>query len=156
MRKITIWLFSTISALVLLFSYRTSTGLAAGPQSGTAPGGTLGGSGSGSGTSTDGSGTGSGGSGGDGTYPGAVVRTRWGPIQVTITVTDHKITNVAVPTYPNGNHRDQEINSYALPLLIQGTLKAQSANVDTISGATVTVDGYRQSLQAAIDSAHLS
>ena len=57
--------------------------------------------------------------------------------------------------YPNGNGRDQEINAYALPILIQETLDAQSANIDMVSGATVTSDGLPQSLQSALDQAGL-
>ena len=47
---------------------------------------------------------------------------------------------------PNGNHKDTEINDYALPILVQDTLTAQSADIDMVSGATVTSDGYVQSL----------
>ena len=90
------------------------------------------------------------------TYTGSVASTRWGHVQVTITVTDGQITSVSVPTYPNTNGRDKEINAYALPILKQETLSAQSADIDTVSGATVTSDGYKQSLQAALDAAHLS
>jgi uncharacterized protein with FMN-binding domain len=71
-------------------------------------------------------------------------------------VSSGKITNVSVPTYPSGNGRDQEINAYALPILRQKTLSAQSAHINTVSGATVTSDGYLQSLQAALDAAHMS
>jgi len=74
---------------------------------------------------------------------------------VELTVAGSKVTDVSVLQYPNGNGRDQEINSYALPLLIQETLDAQSANIDMISGATVTSDGYVQSLQSALDQANL-
>jgi uncharacterized protein with FMN-binding domain len=84
-----------------------------------------------------------------------VAQTRWGPLQVAITVTDGGFTTVDVLAYPNGNHRDAEINSYALPILRQEALQKQSADIDTVSGATVTSDGYRESLQAAIDAAHL-
>jgi uncharacterized protein with FMN-binding domain len=77
-------------------------------------------------------------------------------VQVTITVANGKITSVAVPTYPNGNGRDLEINSYALPILQQETLSAQSAHIDAVSGATVTSDGYVESLQAALDAAHIA
>jgi uncharacterized protein with FMN-binding domain len=56
---------------------------------------------------------------------------------------------------PNGNPRDQEINAYALPILVQESLDAQSANIDMVSGATVTSDGYLQSLQGALDKAGL-
>jgi uncharacterized protein with FMN-binding domain len=73
---------------------------------------------------------------------------------VAVTVSGGKITDVAVPTYPTGNPRDEEINAYALPVLRQAVLNAQSANIDTVSGATVTSDGYKQSLQAALDAAH--
>jgi uncharacterized protein with FMN-binding domain len=58
--------------------------------------------------------------------------------------------------YPNGNGRDREINARALPVLTQETIAAQSAAIDTVSGATVTSNGYKESLQAALDAAHLS
>jgi uncharacterized protein with FMN-binding domain len=156
MRRITLWLLSTVAALVLLFSYRTSTMGDDGP--GTAAVATAG-----DGTSTDpgaptgGGTTGSSGTSGAGsTYLGSVARTRWGPVQVSITVSGGRITGVAVPTYPTGNRRDREINADALPTLKQETLDAQSADIDSVSGATVTSDGYKESLQAALDAAHLS
>ena len=64
--------------------------------------------------------------------------------------------NVDVVQYPDGNGRDREINDYALPILVQETLSAQSANIDMVSGATVTSDGYLQSLQSALDQAGLA
>jgi uncharacterized protein with FMN-binding domain len=149
MRRITLWLLSTVAAVVLLFSYRTST--MGGDPAATAA------SGSGDGTTTSGSGSqDSGTSSGGITYQGSVAQTRWGPVQVAITVVNGKITSVAVPTYPNGNGRDREINADALPVLKQETIAAQSADIDTVSGATVTSDGYKESLQAALDAAHLS
>ncbi|MFF4812240.1 FMN-binding protein [Micromonospora chersina] len=162
MRRITIWLLSTVAALVLLFSYRTSTmgagggtsAIASGPAgSGSSWTGTDDGSGSssGGGTSSGGSGT----SSGSGTATGSVAQTRWGPVQVRITVSNGKITDVTAVRVPDGNHRDQEINDYAVPILRQEALAAQDARIDTVSGATVTSDGYRESLQSAIDAAHL-
>jgi uncharacterized protein with FMN-binding domain len=74
-------------------------------------------------------------------------------VQVELTVAGGKITDVSVVQYPNGNGRDQEINARALPILIQETLKAQSASIDMVSGATVTSDGYLTSLQSALDKA---
>jgi uncharacterized protein with FMN-binding domain len=163
MRKITLWLFSTVAAVVLLFSYRTSTnsGTEAAatapatepststttttPSSGASPSPSTSSSKSSSSSSSSGTKT----------YTGSTASTRWGDVQVTITVTNGKITNVQVPVYPNGNGRDQEINAYALPVLTQETLSAQSADIDTVSGATVTSDGYLQSLQSALDAAHL-
>ena len=160
MRRITIWLLSTVAALVLLFSYKTSTMGAGGESSAIASGSDSAGVSTGSGT-TDGS-TGStgssssgGSSSGDGTVTGSVAQTRWGPVQVRITVSGGKITKVTAVQVPDNNHRDQEINDYAVPILKQETIDAQSAQIDTVSGATVTSDGYRESLQSAIDAAHL-
>ena len=161
MRRITLWLLSTVAAVVLLFSYRTSTNSAgaattvaavpqvvptsqpSSPASSPVPSGSKSASSSASATSS-----------GPKTYTGVSAPTRWGDVQVTITVTDGKITDVAVPVYPSDNHKDQEINAYALPVLRQETLEAQSADIDTVSGATVTSDGYIESLQAALDAAH--
>ena len=157
MRKITMWLFSTVAAVILLFSYRTSThsgvdsaavpatepsnSTTTTPTTGASPSPSASNSSSTSGTKT---------------YTGSTASTRWGDVQVSITVTDGKITSVQVPVYPNNNGRDQEINSYALPILVQETVTAQNADIDTVSGATVTSDGYLQSLQSALDAAHLS
>ncbi|MFI7304937.1 FMN-binding protein [Micromonospora aurantiaca] len=161
MRRITIWLLSTVAALVLLFSYRTST-MGAGGETGAIAGG--GDPAGGAWSGTDGGATGSapsddattsGGTTGSGTATGSVAQTRWGPVQVRITVTGGKITDVVAVQVPDGNHRDQEINDYAVPILRQEVLAAQSARIDTVSGATVTSDGYRESLQSAIDAAHL-
>lgn len=158
MRKITMWLFSTVAALVLLFSYRTSTDSGAPAVAATAPAAEPGTTSPTTGASPSPSASGSAGTGSTAakTYTGSTVATRWGDVQVTITVTNGKITDVQVPVYPSGNGRDQEINAYALPVLTQETLQAQSADIDTVSGATVTSDGYLQSLQAALDAAHLS
>ncbi|MFJ2161826.1 FMN-binding protein [Streptomyces sp. NPDC087856] len=103
------------------------------------------------------SGTGSGGSTATGTrtVTGETAQTRWGPVQVKITLTNGRITDVSAVQSPSDNPRDQEINSYALPELRREVLTAQSAKIDTVSGATYTSDGYRQSLQSALDSAGL-
>jgi uncharacterized protein with FMN-binding domain len=90
-----------------------------------------------------------------GTFTGAAADTRWGTVQVQISVSNGKITQVTPVQFPQDNPRDQEINSYALPALGQEVISAQSANIDMISGATVTSGGYIQSLQSAIDQAHL-
>jgi uncharacterized protein with FMN-binding domain len=153
MRRITWWLLSTVAALVLLFTYRTSTGGGTTASAATATAPTTDATAD---SGTGGSGSGGGGGGGGSTYQGSVVQTRWGAVQVGITVSNGKITSVAVPRYPSGNGRDQEINAYALPILKQETLSAQNASIATVSGATVTSNGYKQSLQSAIDAAHLS
>ena len=86
-------------------------------------------------------------------YQGSVAQTRWGPVQVQITVLGGKIIKVSILQQPNGNPRDAEINDQALPVLINETMSAQSAQIDMVSGATVTSEGYVQSLQAALDEA---
>ena len=85
------------------------------------------------------------------TFAGPAVDTRWGPVQVTITVFDHRITDVAVPVYPTKSRKDRRINSRALHILIDETIQAQSARIEMVSGATVTSRGYIASLQAALD-----
>ncbi|MGW2570153.1 FMN-binding protein [Streptomyces sp. NPDC001537] len=87
------------------------------------------------------------------TVTGDTVQTRWGPVQVRITLKNGRLTEVTAVTYPTDNPRDQEINSFALPRLRSEALQAQSADIDTVSGATYTSEGYRQSLQSALDSA---
>jgi uncharacterized protein with FMN-binding domain len=174
MRRIVFGFMSTVSALVLLFSYHTSTSARSSTSttsSGTGTsGGTTSGSSSGTSSSPDDSSSGSGsssssGSGSSdssssdssssGTYTGDAANTRWGVVQVQITVTNGKITKAEAVQYPTGNPRDQEINAYAVPQLNSETVQRQGGNIDAISGATVTSDGYIQSLQSAIDQANL-
>jgi uncharacterized protein with FMN-binding domain len=88
------------------------------------------------------------------TVNGAPADTQYGPVQVQISIRSGRIIRADAIDYPQGSRRDQEINSYAIPQLNQETLDAQSANIDTVSGATYTSDGYRQSLQSALDAAH--
>jgi FMN-binding domain len=64
-----------------------------------------------------------------------------------------KLTKVTILQHPTGNSRDAKINDNALLILINESLKAQSANIDMVSGATVTSDGYVRSLQAALEQA---
>ncbi|GGN70636.1 hypothetical protein GCM10011579_046120 [Streptomyces albiflavescens] len=105
--------------------------------------------------STSGSSSGSKKSTGTKTVTGDTVQTRWGPVQVRITLKNGKITDVTAVAYPSDNPKDQEINSYAIPQLRREALAAQSASIDSVSGATYTSDGYKQSLQSALDSAGL-
>jgi uncharacterized protein with FMN-binding domain len=148
MRRISLWFLSTVAVVTLLFGYHTSTSGATttAVASGAAPS-------TGSGSGTSGSGTSGSGTAAGQTVTGSVAQTRWGPVQVQLTVSGGKVTAVDVLQYPNGNGRDREINSYALPVLVQETISAQSANIDMVSGATVTSDGYLTSLQSALDQA---
>jgi uncharacterized protein with FMN-binding domain len=136
--RIVLWLAATTVVLVLLFAYRTSTSGAT-PAPSAQPPGVVG---QPAGLAV--------------VVNGSVARTRWGPVQVQISVTGGRITDVRALTYPSGNGHDTAINAYALPQLRQEVLAAQSAKIDAVSGATVTSDGYRESLQAALDAAHLN
>jgi uncharacterized protein with FMN-binding domain len=149
MRRITLWIVSTVAALVLLFSYRTST---MGAVSATAPAAAAGAPGVVAGAGADPTGTATG--SGSVVVNGSVAQTRWGPVQVQVHITGSRITDVKTLRVPSENRRDEEINSYAVPQLRAAVLAAQSANIDTVSGATVTSDGYVESLQAALDAAH--
>jgi len=148
MRRIVVAAVSTVSGLLLLFSYHTST-MGAGTTTGSSGSGT-GGPAAGSQPTAPTNGA----AGGDGTFTGDSVDTRWGPVQVQITVSGGRITAATAVVYPNGNPRDAQINGYALPVLGSEAVAAQSAKIDTVSGATVTSDGYIGSLQSALDKAN--
>ena len=90
-----------------------------------------------------------------GTFTGAQGNTRFGPVQVQITVVNGKITNAVALTYPTGSFRDQQINQQAIPYLIQETLAAQSANIQGVGGASYTSQGWANSLQSALTKAGL-
>lgn len=90
-----------------------------------------------------------------GTYAGSVVQTRFGSVQVQITVQAGKITDVTALQLTDAERKSVQISNRAAPLLRAEVLQSQSADVQTISGATVTSDAYLNSLQAAIDAANL-
>ena len=150
----------------------SATGTTAGPASAGSTGagtGTTGSAGSGAGSSSKSSSgsagssaaasgsTGSSGASSNaaGTFAGDVVQTRFGSVQVQISVTGGKITDVTALQLTDEDRRSVQISNRAAPLLRAEVLKAQSANVQTISGATVTSSAYLTSLQAALDAAHL-
>jgi uncharacterized protein with FMN-binding domain len=163
-RRIIISTAATVSGVVMLLSLKphtettaaSSAPVSTGVSSGSTPSAGDAGSDTTSGTSSSPSPSPSGSSSGTArSVTGATQQTRWGPVQVKITVKSGKITGVSVVQYPNGNPRDQEINSYALPILNQEAISAQSARIDSVSGATFTSEGYIGSLQSAIDQAGL-
>lgn len=157
MRRIVMWAMATVTTVVLLFGYHTSTsGPSASSQVAQTPvGGSLSPSAGGSSPSSPSSSAATSSTPTSARITGPTVDTQWGPVQVEITTSGRKITAVDVVRYPSGNGRDQEINSYALPVLVQETLRAQNAHIDMVSGATVTSGGYLRSLQAALDRAGL-
>ncbi len=87
-------------------------------------------------------------------FNGELVDTQYGPVQVQLQFTNGSISEVAVVAAPSGDGRSIRINAEALPMLRSEVLAAQSARIDTISGATYTSDAYRQSLQSAVDQAN--
>jgi uncharacterized protein with FMN-binding domain len=157
-------MFLTVGALVLLLSFKTpeanatrANGVAVVAPS-TGPAGTVptarptarptavpGASATPAPTSTPGGTTGK-------TVDGPVVSTQYGQIQVEVVLTNGKIQDIVALQLPTGR-RSGQISSYSAPILRQEALSAQSATIDTVSGATYTSDAYTQSLQAALDAA---
>jgi uncharacterized protein with FMN-binding domain len=149
MRRIVIAIGTTLTGLVLLLSYSTSlnrgtfgTLPAAG---GPAPQGAAPAAGAAAGTATA----------AKSTFDGAVSDTRYGPVQVRITVAGGKFTAADAIQLPHGNSYDEQVNQYAVPILSQEAVAAQSSKINLISGATYTSDGYMRSLQSALDQAKL-
>ncbi|MPY56041.1 FMN-binding protein [Streptomyces spongiae] len=146
LRRIVLAGAATVSGMVLLLSLKPHTtptvaGSATSPtpsSSSSASSGATGSSGSATGTQN---------------LTGNSVQTRYGPVQVRVTLKNGKLTDVTAVTYPQENPRDQQINDYAIPQLTREALAAQTADIDTVSGATYTSEGYRQSLQSALDAA---
>jgi len=91
--------------------------------------------------------------GADGTYTGDAIQTPHGMVQVEIVVTNQRITDIHVVQCPSDLQHSIDLCQQATPLLISRSLDAQSANIDSVSGATFTSQGYKQSLQSAIDKA---
>lgn len=86
---------------------------------------------------------------------GTWVETAYGPVQVQIHVREGQIVFATALAYPQETLVDKAINNTAVPTLQEETLIAQGAGIDTVSGATQTSEAYKESLQAALDAAHL-
>ena len=167
MRRIVAALMGTVSGLVLLFSYHTSTNgqadTVATTETGESQSSTTtlesdegeASSDSSSAASTEGSTSGSVATtaSASGTFTGDAVQTRFGDVQVEITVENGVITSSNAIQYPNRDRHDQQINSYAVPVLNAAAVAVQSADIDSVSGATFTSLAYAESLQSAIDQA---
>lgn len=89
----------------------------------------------------------------NGTFTGAAEETRYGPVQVAAVISGGKLTNVTILQVPDRGGYEAQIVQSAVPQLISEALAKQSADVDVVSGATYTSDGYAQSLQSALDQA---
>ncbi|HEY3878992.1 MAG TPA: FMN-binding protein [Trebonia sp.] len=172
MRRVILAICATAVALVLLLSFKSHTQSAAPGSSPAAalgsptPGGadttpSAGSTGS-AGTASPDSSAGSPGSASGGTaqsgaaktVTGAAWPTVYGPVQVKITVSGGKITAAAATEYPTDTPRDAQINAFAIPQLNAEAVAAGSAQIDAVSGATYTSQGYLGSLQNALDKAN--
>lgn len=91
----------------------------------------------------------------DGTFTGSSADTPYGTVQIALVVSSGKITDVKFLQMPNDQAHSREVTAMAEPLLKQTTLQNQNANIDFVSGATSTSDGFEQSLQAALDQAKM-
>jgi uncharacterized protein with FMN-binding domain len=170
MRRVILAIIGTVTSVVMLLSFKThstatqtptvaisTTGPGTGSTNSSGSSSTAAGSSSSASSSNSSSSASSTANSATGTttVTGDAVDTRWGPVQVKITVTNGKLTAVAAVKYPTSNGRDQQINSYAIPALAQEALAAGNAQIDMISGATYTSQGYLGSLQSALDKAGL-
>jgi uncharacterized protein with FMN-binding domain len=159
MRRALFAVSSTIAGLVLLLSFKTqaSTGTtthaaASTPKAGSGSAGTPKSAATPSSAATPRTGTAT---SGTKTITGDAAQTRYGPVQVQITVTNGAVTTVTAVDYPQNDPRDFQINSFAIPQLDQEATAAKSTSIDFVSGATYTSQGYVQSLQSALDTAGL-
>ena len=86
------------------------------------------------------------------TVDGPTIDTRWGPVQVEAVVSSSgQICNVDAIQSPDSHGKSVRINQQALPILHTEVMKAQSANINGVSGATITSVGYARSLQSILD-----
>jgi uncharacterized protein with FMN-binding domain len=148
---------SSIAVLVIGWQLGGQPAVTAPTQQSTTSGsGTTGTGSTSDGTSSGTTGTGTtGGSSVSGTFAGDTAETRYGPVQVQITVANGKITDVTALQLTNSDGRSVQISQQAAPILRQEALQAQSAQIQSVSGATFTSEGYTTSLQSAIDKAGL-
>jgi len=157
MRRIVIATGTTASAVALLLSYPTSTNRPVGALGRTAHGTSTSAKKSPAAAPSAAAAPAAPGAsaGVNGTFDGATSQTQFGPVQVEIVVKNNKITSANAIQYPTGNSRDVMIASYAVPTLNSAVVQAQSANISMVSGATYTSQGYLDSLQSALNQAHL-
>nr|WP_202451440.1 FMN-binding protein [Streptomyces sp. SID4948] len=149
MRRVLLSTLATVGGVLLLLSLKPHTTAGAGSIAGRSAAPVPAPSSSATSAAAD---AGSG-STGTRTVEGDAVQTRYGPVQLRVTLLAGRITAVSAVQVPEGSPRDQEISGFAVPQLTQEALAAQSAHIDTVSGATYTSEGYLQSLQSALDKA---
>jgi uncharacterized protein with FMN-binding domain len=87
------------------------------------------------------------------TATGQTVTTPFSVIAVRVTLTGDELTRVETVELSGTGARTQAINAHAEPILREEALRAGSADIDVVSGATYTSESYKDSLQSAIDRA---
>jgi uncharacterized protein with FMN-binding domain len=145
MRRVTLSVLGTVALLVVLLRYPTTfgTSLASPPVAVNSP-------------PAPNAGVADVAAAGGTTVTGSPIDTRYGTVQVQLTVSGSKITAARALQAPDSNGRDWRINAHRVPILNQQAVAVQSAHIDGVSGATVTSEGYAASLQSAIDQTHPS
>ena len=90
-----------------------------------------------------------------GTVTGPVVGYGYGELATRVALSRGRITGVSVPLLRTAEQFSQELADRAIPVLRHEVLAAQSARIQAVSGATYTSQAYAQSVQAALDKAHV-
>ncbi len=90
------------------------------------------------------------------TVTSAVASNQYGNVQLKVTIRNDRVTSIEAVQIPTGDPKSAEINASAEPILRRSALSAQSADVDTVSGATYTSNSYKAALQSALDKANFS
>ena len=91
----------------------------------------------------------------DGVYTGIVANAIFGKLQIVATIENGKLVKTTWPIYPSDGGHTLEVSNSSLPELNREAIVAQSAKVDTVSGATQTSDAYRESLASALAQAKM-
>lgn len=144
MRKATVTTAATAAGVILLLSLKPHQNPA--PAMAAPPPASPSGTGAASTTTHAPGGT-------SGTYTGSLINTAYGPVQVSVTISNGRITAIRALRTPSDRPRSQQIAASAVPQLTREALSAQSAHIDAVSGATYTSEGYTRSLQSALDKA---
>ncbi|MDQ0579855.1 FMN-binding protein [Streptomyces rishiriensis] len=142
LRRVVLATAATVSGIVLLLSLKPSSDPGAAQAAG-------------AGAAAQGAAQGGSGAVVSGTMTGDAAQTQYGAVQVRITVVNNKITKAEAVQAPKGGTSDQK-TALAVPRLNADVVAKQSPDIDTVSGATYTSEGYKKSLQSAIDKANAS
>jgi len=152
-RRALVALVATAIGLVLLFSFKTQDSPTVGDRPAPVAVGLPRAGGSSVATPAPGASASAATAGGIRQVDGDVIGTRFGDVQVRLIESGGRITDVRALRLPFDRQRSNEISQFVEPILRSEALQAQSAQIDTVSGATYTSDAYDMSLQSAIDRA---